>query len=419
MWKLILCMPVFLLLQMLYRRKKLSKKLCLALAAGNLLAMLLLVQEAFAGPDTAITSLDRTAGSETEQACSLEVETPDGTRHRVTIRVPEQGMSAEEAEAAMRDAVRELDAMLPGKNESLAHVEWNLSLPDGFPDSPVQVSWISDSPEILDHNGKIGPAVPAEGAEVLLTAYLSLDSYSDTVSRLITVFPSREEDMFGEKLQVEAERENPDPSDPVFRLPQSFGGDPLLWYRKNEQKGLLLALLTAFAAVAAAIEKGEQEKKRLEKRKQCLLREYPELVSRLQLLLGAGLGLRPALKRLYTDYRSRRRVGRPKWESMEELGRLCYEMENGVTEQDALHRFGERCALPGYRELSLLLIQNQTKGGSRLIELLETEVRTAFETRKRSARAEGEKAGVRLLLPMGMMLVVVMAVILVPALTGL
>ena len=39
----------------------------------------------------------------------------------------------------------------------------------------------------------------------------------------------------------------------------------------------------------------------------------------------------------------------------------------------------------------------------------------AFEARKRQARVEGEKAAVKLLLPMGMMLLVVLIILMVPA----
>ena len=47
--------------------------------------------------------------------------------------------------------------------------------------------------------------------------------------------------------------------------------------------------------------------------------------------------------------------------------------------------------------------------------LLDEEEREAFEERKARARKAGEEAGTKLLLPMGMMLAVVLAILVVPA----
>ena len=73
------------------------------------------------------------------------------------------------------------------------------------------------------------------------------------------------------------------------------------------------------------------------------------------------------------------------------------------------------CIRDSYKGLSILLIQNLKKGGKGLLQLLEQEAQAAFEARKRQARVEGEKAAVKLLLPMGMMLLVVLIILMVPA----
>ena len=50
-----------------------------------------------------------------------------------------------------------------------------------------------------------------------------------------------------------------------------------------------------------------------------------------------------------------------------------------------------------------------------LSEILESEVNDAYEERKALARKKGEEAGTKLLLPMGIMLVISMAIIIIPA----
>ncbi len=176
-----------------------------------------------------------------------------------------------------------------------------------------------------------------------------------------------------------------------------------------------LIILFAFAAVLLFISK-RQKKTELEKRRrENLKRDYPELVSKLLLLLQAGLVCRSAFKRIASDYEKDLKKGKKVREAYEEVTRTCAEMEKGVGEIEAYRNFGQRCSIPSYRTLSVLIAQNVKKGGTGLLEMLEREMVTAMEERKRTARADGEKASVKLLLPMGMMLVVVMTITIVPA----
>ena len=62
-----------------------------------------------------------------------------------------------------------------------------------------------------------------------------------------------------------------------------------------------------------------------------------------------------------------------------------------------------------------ILIQNLRTGNRGLCELLVQEAAVAFEERKALARKLGEEAGTKMLLPLIMMLGIVIAIIMVPA----
>ena len=62
-----------------------------------------------------------------------------------------------------------------------------------------------------------------------------------------------------------------------------------------------------------------------------------------------------------------------------------------------------------------MLIQNLQKGSRQLADMLEKESMEAWDERKRKARVLGEAAATKLLVPMILMLLVVMAVIMIPA----
>lgn len=76
---------------------------------------------------------------------------------------------------------------------------------------------------------------------------------------------------------------------------------------------------------------------------------------------------------------------------------------------------GRRFGLSQYKMLSVLLVQNLRKGNENLLELLEREAAAVTEERKRNAKVQGEEAGIKLLLPMVMQLIVVLIILMVPA----
>ena len=144
--------------------------------------------------------------------------------------------------------------------------------------------------------------------------------------------------------------------------------------------------------------------------------EYPELVSKIALLLGAGMTLQGALRKIAQTYGTKKKSGKEQeLPAYEELLVLCREMENGMGEAAAYQRLGERCKNAEYRRLGTMLAQNLKMGSYGLVALLEQEAERAFEVRKASAKRYGEEAGTKLLFPMMLMLGLVIVVLMVPA----
>ena len=99
----------------------------------------------------------------------------------------------------------------------------------------------------------------------------------------------------------------------------------------------------------------------------------------------------------------------------EEMLHTLHEIRDGVGELKAYENFGNRCSLSIYRRLSALIVQNVRKGAQGMQKLLEQEEWESYEQRKAQARQAGEEAGTKLLFPMGIMLVVVLVILVVPA----
>ncbi len=151
----------------------------------------------------------------------------------------------------------------------------------------------------------------------------------------------------------------------------------------------------------------------VEKREREMLIDYPEIVSKLTLLIGAGMTVRAAFEKVALDYK--KKTGSRRSFAGEEMLITVHRMKSGISESEAYLDFGKRCAVKRYTKLGALLSQNIRKGSTGLLTELEREVREAFEERKATARKAGEAAGTKLLLPMVLMLSVVMLIIIVPA----
>jgi len=155
--------------------------------------------------------------------------------------------------------------------------------------------------------------------------------------------------------------------------------------------------------------------------KQCKLRnrellwEYPEFVSKLQLLLCSGMSIRSAFFKIGKEYQKNLQKGGKKRYVNEELLLALRKMENGMSETEALEFFGRRCHLFCYKKMVSLIQQNLKRGTDGLRETLMKETKAAFEERKQAARRLGEEAGTKLLFPMMLMLGIVMVIIMIPA----
>lgn len=366
-----------------------------------------------------VETIDKTAFA-SDGTAELAAETEDGRRIELTLSAPARSYTKEEADALLKEEAKRLEGQILGQNSSLLEVRYDLALPKSLRDGEIALSWYSDAPELLDFEGHLHAGAPKEGADVVLTALLSLEEASLEQRFSLRVYPSLEEAALKERILQAAEEENRPESakGDAYYLPDEADGVALSWFKKRERTGGILFFLALLALALACLSKRQRREEAQKRRREELERDYPEIISKLQLYLGAGLSMRSAFSRIAGDFARQKQQGRSN-AAGEEVQLCVQQMSRGVSEAEAYEAFGIRCAVPAYRGLSLLLVQNLKKGGAGLMEILEREVQEAFETRKRSARSEGEKASVKLLLPMGLMLLIVLALIMIPAMMGI
>ncbi len=336
-----------------------------------------------------------------------------------TVHVPEQELTKQEEQAYLRAAEEELIKEFPGDNESVNCIRDAVVIREEYQEGHVEAEWSFDNYRLIEsRTGRIVGEPDEEGELVNVQVTLTCGKFRCVQEFYICVYPRLldEEERFRKGISEKIARQQPEAGADRLFLPDEVEGHTIHWEQRRDQrpeKILILGVIFAcFVPVVSMSRKQEEQKKR----KILLELEYPDLVSKLALLLGAGMTLQGAFRKIAGAYGQKRTQNKTaEMPAYEEMLVACRQMESGVGEQRAYEHFGERCGVASYRKLAGILTQNLQKGTRGITVLLEQEAQNAFEERKHAAKRYGEEAGTKLLFPMMLMLGIVMVILLVPA----
>lgn len=330
--------------------------------------------------------------------------------------VEERKYTKAEAEALYQEAVKLIPEAIRGQNESLEDVRYDLELITQMDGYPFEISWESDSYALVNTDGTINNADLQDGEIVTLTAHIRYEELSWDHQLYVQVNPAvytyrellrrRIEDLLHMQGQRTASTE-------AMILPDSIESEHIVWREIVEDGSGYLLCLVLLAAGVLYWGRGRELERQLDRRRRELMLDYPEIVNKLALYMGAGMTIRNAFIKMGEDYKKRQKERRRY--VYEEILITCHELQSGRSEREAYDHFGRRCQVPAYMKLSTLLSQNIRKGSNDLLYMLRQEADTAFADRKALAKKLGEEAGTKLLLPMMMMLCIVMVIIMIPA----
>ncbi len=400
------------------------------LAAGVVLSGVCLAAYAGSGKEDVTKVLERPGYGEGDRKEALKVQVEGGEEQDLEITVQERKYTDREKQELLDRAVRELDGLLPGENESLDRVQKDLCFPSSLENGAVAVSWTTIPYGVIDENGCLKGVEEDEGTLVEIQGTLTCGGKEASYTAYAKVFPAElpEEERFRRSIQKEVEKADARESyEEELSLPETVEGKLLVWHKAAENPAPAVLALTLVLTCAVYLEMDSQIHQRAEKRRNQLMLSYPDLMWKMTMLLGAGLSIKGTFSRIADEYRRgiaespktrapHAHSGKPQINyAYEEVLAACREMNSGIPEGQAYERFGRRCELPEYIRLGSVLSQNLRKGAKGLTELLETEAETSLNERKNHARKIGEQAGTKLLLPMILMLGIVLVILMVPA----
>ncbi|MDD7050838.1 MAG: type II secretion system F family protein [Lachnospiraceae bacterium] len=416
-----------LLIENYYKKKK--KDMLLLFLAGSILMSLLAYQTFQQRRLAEGNSIERNPYGRGKKEVTLEVQREEEAWQPITVTLGEKEYSKEEVESYFQQLADALPQIILGENESVDQISKDLNLPQEVEGYPLLLSWRSSNNSLVDSQGRIRRDKEPEGETpengqaqedgiVELTVTMEYGEWKQEHHLFVRVIDEEEgtEDSFLRRLSAGIQAEERESREEEFLfLPRTEGGKELNWRYPTGKGVFILFLFLPIVLAAVWYEKDKEVHKQAQERDRCLQAQYSEFVSKLTLLMEAGMTVKGALYRIVQDDRQKRGKGKRIEFLYEELGYICRRMENGLGEIEAYELLGRRCSLPLYRKLSTLLIQTVQKGAANILDTLRQESWRANEERKNQVKRKGEEAGTKLLLPMMLMLGMVMILIIVPA----
>ncbi len=344
----------------------------------------------------------------------------DDEKVELKIEIPEKCYTEEEAIVILDNEIKNIKNSILGKNKSFTRIEHDMTLMQYGQNENVSIEWYSSDPDIISSSGEIKDDADENGRDVTLTAILTLGEYERRYEQNVVVYQRASTGNLKNDIEESVKRVNKENDSDKYFLPGSAGDEELSWYEDGDNNAPYASVFILVLGVFMvwADRKRREDKERL--RMQSLRKEYSELISRLVLLLYAGQTMRMGFFSIAEAYGKAMKQGCAKRnEAFEEILIACKQMKSGTTEAKAYENLANRCAMPCYRTLSILLIQNQKRGSKGMIQNLELEVMNEFAEKKRKVKSAGELASMKLMIPLGMMLLIVFALMMIPAFLSL
>lgn len=349
-----------------------------------------------------------------EIALMLELEGYEEV-YEYLLEVKAMRVTEEQAEGYFTRAISEID-------EEFQEMGSVIPLKEAYQAGLVAAEWSFEPWNVINADGSVvQEKIPEEGLVVTAGVTLSCGEYQKMYQFSFELEPrelSVEERVFNaleawiaSELQKEGEQE--------LRLPEELEGVALSWTKKQDSlfvKILFLEAIALFVLWYLQKKKQEEEKKKLD---ESIEMDYPDVVEQLALLLGAGMTIRQAWNRIatrYSDKRQKNQVSeKPVFEKIVQMNRRLVE---GESESSAYQMFADEIGLMSYQRLIRSLLRNMEKGSTEIYVFLDQESHRAYEQRIHYAKKLGEEASTRMLLPLMLMMFVVMAIAMLPAIVN-
>lgn len=330
----------------------------------------------------------------------------------INVDILERVYSKQEVFQLFTDSYEKLIKEVLGDNKSLDCITEDINLISSL-DNGIGIEWIIEEDLVIDYSGKINWIEIDKNCIVAIEAIMNYGEYSQNYAIELNINKEKRDKIKLIKEDIEALVDNYDITDKKVNLEEISDKYNVKFIEKKDKESLVFIVYGVIIGILIFFAKEKDNKKVLELRREELDADYSVIISKLTILQSAGLNTINAWDKIIEDYDNSNQGKRFAYEEMKYVRK---KMKAGYSESVCYLEFGRRCGTQSYIKFSNILEQNLKKGTKGMKEILSNEVREALEERKVLARKKGDAAGTKLLIPMGIMLVISIVIIIVPAL---
>ncbi len=194
---------------------------------------------------------------------------------------------------------------------------------------------------------------------------------------------------------------------PILGLGLIVALSVLFLARDNQEMGLILLIGGSLIMSVLVYMIYDDVTDHINKRRVAISRQFPNVVSKLALLVTSGMVMDRAWRE--TAESSDR-------ELYQEMRKTADELDNLVPPAEAYSNFILRCNTKETTKLASAIIQNLTMGNEQVGTLLKTMAHEAWMERRHTAKKDSEAANSKLMIPSILVFVMILVMIMVPVL---
>lgn len=229
------------------------------------------------------------------------------------------------------------------------------------------------------------------------------------------IFPEQsEEDTTDKELKALISGINKDTSEQVVFLPDSLeNGDKLVWTTADDTD--VFVYVIGFTAAILLLYKSRFSKVKREEKKarESIVKELPEYINRLVLLLNAGIVLSTAFMKIAEDTGEKKIKRSYFYRRMANIASLV--KETNASFHQELYGFAKNSGVKELMRITNIMMDNISKGDD-LADKLRRENELLWFARKQQAEEKGRIAETKMTMPLMIMLLVLIMVSIAPAL---
>ena len=336
-----------------------------------------------------------------------------------TIKVAPVELTRQEFDVLTGEMFSKMEERVMGESGTFSRVTGDITLPVSDENDVIRIEWYSHDPEYITSFGRVlRENLPGESVSVILTAKAYYMDYETECDYSLTIVKEVEEKTVYAHAEDElAKLEKEDRNRRQLMLPSEIDGVsidlPVSKIPNTVKLSVFGCLLCITAVGLAAGRLREEERLRDEE----LNSQFTDFVSRLSLLIAAGMTIRAALSYICMGKESKMNTYKNSL-LVEEIKYSLNQIETGASEAAVYEELGLRLGLPGYRRLFSNLSHGVSVSDENLLKLMDEEIKFAVSEQHDNVRERGEKASTALLIPMVMLLAVTMLIVIYPAMSG-